>query len=256
MAKRKKTTGLAKFIIYTLLVVAASLATLTYGPSILNHLRHNTPNYRAFGVSVPVQYDIVGIDVSKYQGKIDWEKVKEMRSGKHRIHFVFAKATEGLELQDKYYNRNRSHCQKFQIPFGAYHFFLPTKDPVKQADFFVGHFSPKTGDLPPVVDIETSGGLTKKQICESLRQHLQRIEQKTGVVPIIYTYHSFYKDYLNQGFEKYPFWLAHYGPGTPHDQPWTIWQFSEQSTISGINHRVDLNVFKGDSTAFQKLRKQ
>lgn len=212
-----------------------------------------TPDYKAFGVAVPAEYSITGIDVSRYQGKIDWKKVKKMRSGKFGVGFAFAKATEGLAYEDAHYARNRKQCKKHGIPFGAYHYFIPGVDAVKQADFFVSCYRPGPGDLPPVADIEKTAGLSPDKLRSELKLFLDRVELKTGIKPIIYSYHSFYRDFLAGEFDAYTFWVAHYGPGKPHDQPWTFWQFSEQSTVSGINHKVDLNVFKGDSVEFRKL---
>jgi len=252
--RRNKSAKLGKFIINTLLLVVCLVIAVVYGPIILRKISYHTPNYRAFGVSVPAGYPITGIDVSRYQGKVDWGKVKEMRSGKLKVNFVFAKATEGLSSEDSYFDRNQKQCAKHDIPFGAYHYFIPSLDAIKQADFFVSKYKPKKGNLPPVADIEKTFGLSGPQIRKYLKVFLDRVEAKSGVKPIIYTYHSFYRDYLSEGFDGYTFWLAHYGPGKPHDQPWTFWQFSEKSTISGINHLVDLNVFKGDSAAFEELR--
>lgn len=252
--KKKSSLGLARFMLTTLLLVALVFAALMYGPVISDYFYFRTPNYRAFGVSVPSGYPITGIDVSRYQGKIDWKKVKEMRSGKYQICFVFAKATEGLSYEDPQYKRNKKQCEEYDIPFGAYHYFIPSLNVTKQADFFAKNFKPQKGNLPPVVDIETTSNLNREQVRDSLKKFIKRIETKTGVRPIIYSYHKFYKEYLLDGYENYTIWLAHYGPGKPHDQPWTFWQFSEKSTISGIKHRVDLNVFKGDSAAFEKIK--
>lgn len=254
LVKKRKKGGLGRFIIGTLFLLAAAMAGLVYGPVLLKYISFSTPNYRAFGVPVPGGYSIIGIDVSRYQGRIDWEKVKKMRSGPSRIHFVFAKSTEGLAYKDPSFDRNRKQCGKHGLPFGAYHYFIPSADPVRQADFFASEYQPRKGDLPPVADIEITGNLGRHALRKSVRIFLERLQAKTGVRPILYSGHSFYQDYLADGFEQYTFWLAHYGPGKPHNQPWTIWQFSEQATVSGINHRVDLNVFRGDSAAFEKLR--
>lgn len=253
---KRKSSKLSRFILSTLFLIVCILTGLVFGPNLLDRFMLHTPNYRAFGVQVPSEYTITGIDVSRYQGKIDWEKVKEMRSGKYRVCFAFAKSSEGLTRMDAFYKRNRKQCAKHGVPFGAYHYFIPKLDPKKQADFFSGHYVPQIGDLPPVADIEITSDLSKDSLCKNLKVFLKQVEKNTGMKPIIYTYHKFYKDYLKDSFSDYTIWLAHYGPGKPHDQPWTFWQFSEKSTISGINHRVDLNVFKGDSLAFEKLRKR
>lgn len=252
MGHKKKRIGFLPFLWFTLLGLIAAFVFLGKGHDWLQ-LLDRTPDYKAFGVAVPAEYSITGIDVSRYQGKIDWKKVKKMRSGKFGVGFAFAKATEGLTYEDTHYGRNRKQCKKHGIPFGAYHYFIPGMSAVKQADFFASRYMPQKGDLPPVADIEKTGNLTPAKLRGELQLFLDRVELKTGVKPIIYSYHSFYRDYLHGQFDDYTFWVAHYGPGKPHDQPWTFWQFSEKSTVSGINHKVDLNVFKGDSAAFKKL---
>lgn len=237
-----------------LLLVAGIMAFMALGPRIISFFRHEeaSPDYNAFGVSVPEEYDIVGMDVSRYQGKIDWEKVSRMRSGKHRIRFAFAKATEGVKLTDPHFSRNRREAAKYGIPFGAYHFFRPAADPIAQADFFCSRYSPETGELPPVCDVETNGKLSREELLSRLTLFLERVEQKTGRTPILYTYYRFYKKYLGRDFSRYPLWVAHYGPGDPHDVDWTFWQFSEKSRVSGIRHPVDLNVYSGSAEEFSE----
>jgi lysozyme len=251
--KKKKMTPVT-FGMLLLLLVAGIMAFMALGPRIISFFRHEeaSPDYNAFGVSVPEEYDIVGMDVSRYQGKIDWEKVSRMRSGKHRIRFAFAKATEGVKLTDPHFSRNRREAAKYGIPFGAYHFFRPAADPIAQADFFCSRYSPETGELPPVCDVETNGKLSREELLSRLTLFLERVEQKTGRTPILYTYYRFYKKYLGRDFSRYPLWVAHYGPGDPHDVDWTFWQFSEKSRVSGIRHPVDLNVYSGSAEEFSE----
>jgi lysozyme len=256
--KKKKKITPAAFGLLLLVSVGAVIGFMAYGPRLVSFFKRQkfhspAPVYKAFGVKVPAGYEVVGIDVSRYQGHIDWRKVSEMRSGRHRIRFAFAKATEGVSRTDPHYARNRREAAVHGIPFGAYHFFRPAADPVSQADFFCRHYIPRKGELPPMCDVETSGNLSPAELSRRLKIFMDRVEQKTGTRPILYTYHTFYKRHLGSGFSRYPLWVAHYGPGKPHDLNWTFWQFSEKSRISGIRHPVDLNVYRGSAEEFNRL---
>lgn len=217
------------------------------------------PNYRtysSFNIKVPKGYTIHGIDVSYYQGKIDWKQVKTMEEDDVKIDFAFIKATEGLFKVDPYFQRNWREAPKAGVICGAYHYFRPQKPGEWQAKFFLQTVNFDAGDLPPVVDIEELDGVPASKMRVQLAEFLKHIEKKTGVKPIIYTGLSFYKDYLNGHFDEYPLWIAHY------HQPklrissatkWHFWQHSDKAKISGINHVVDFNAFNGDSLAFDRL---
>ncbi|HMI02203.1 MAG TPA: glycoside hydrolase family 25 protein [Pedobacter sp.] len=216
------------------------------------------PNYRtysSFDIRIPKGYTIHGIDVSYYQGKIDWKKVKAMEDDDVRIKFAFIKATEGMFNIDPYFQRNWREAPKAGITCGAYHYFKPKKSGEWQARFFLQTVKFEVGDLPPVVDIEELNGVAASKMRIELQVFLTHIEKKTNVKPIIYTGLSFYNDYLKGHFDEYPLWVAHY------HQPrlkvnmasWHFWQHSDKAKISGINHVVDFNVFNGDSLAFEQM---
>lgn len=217
------------------------------------------PSYRtysSFDIRIPKGYDIHGIDVSSYQGKIDWKKVKAMREDDVKVDFAFIKATEGLFLVDPYFQRNWREAPKSGVICGAYHFFRAHKPGLWQAKFFLQTVNFEAGDLPPVVDIEELNGVPASEMRKQLKDFVNHVEQKTKVRPIIYTGLSFYTDYLKGHFEDYPLWIAHY------HQPklkistatkWHFWQHSDKAKISGINHVVDFNAFNGDSLAFNRL---
>jgi lysozyme len=253
--KKKKNTSPLGFGLLLLLAVSLIIGFMAFGPRLISFFQRSkpTPVFAAFGVKVPSGYEVVGMDVSRYQGRIDWEKVSQMRSGKHRIRFAFAKATEGVKLTDPHFARNRREAAKHGIPFGAYHFFRPNADPTTQADFFCSRYNPNDSELPPVCDVETDGGLTQGELASRLTLFLNRVEEKTGRIPILYTYYRFHKKHLSRDFARYPLWVAHYGPGDPHDLDWTFWQFSEKSRVSGIRHPVDLNVFSGSAEEFREF---
>ncbi|WP_423146616.1 glycoside hydrolase family 25 protein [Rubrolithibacter danxiaensis] len=217
------------------------------------------PNYRTYkslNIPIPSKYSIHGIDVSSYQGKIDWKKVKEMREDELYIKFAFIKATEGLVHVDPYFQRNWREAPKAGIVCGAYHYFKPGKNGKWQAKFFLQNVKPEKGDLPLVVDIEELKRVSPERMRKELSSFLNYIENKTAIKPIIYTNITFYKDYLQGHFDDHILWIAHYyKPELKTDKRtrWRFWQHSDMATIAGINHVVDMNVFNGDSVEFERL---
>jgi len=211
--------------------------------------------YESFNIKIPKNYSIHGIDVSYYQGKINWQKVKSMKDDDVSIRFAFIKATEGLLLVDPYFQRNWREAPKAGIICGAYHFFRPKRDGKTQAKFFLQVVNVEKGDLPPVVDIETLDGVSPLKMRAELSDFLNYVEVKTKVRPIIYTGLKFYEDYLADNFDEYPLWIAHYyQPRLRLDKSlWKFWQHSDKAKINGIGHIVDFNAFNGDSTALADM---
>ncbi len=217
------------------------------------------PNYRtyhSFNIKIPKKYSIHGIDVSYYQGKIDWHQVKTMREDSVKVDFAIIKATEGVLRVDPYFQRNWREAAKAGIVCSAYHFFRPQKSGEWQARLFLQTVQFEKGDLPPVVDIEELDGVAPATMRRELKEFVLHVERKTGVKPIIYSGLSFYRDYLKGYFEEYPLWVAHYHqPKLNLDESkWSFWQHSDRARISGIQHLVDFNVFSGDSTAFEAMK--
>jgi lysozyme len=223
-------------------------------------LRHpsedkNYRTYESYNIKIPKKYSIHGIDVSYYQGKIDWQKVKAMNDDGVKISFAFIKATEGLLTVDPYFQRNWREAPKQGVKVGAYHFFRPKKKGLWQANFFLQTITVEKGDLPPVVDIESLDGISPAQMRKELNAFIVQIEEKTGKKPIIYSGLKFYQDYLQGYYDSYDFWVAHYHqpklrlPGNAYK----FWQHSDKARISGINHKVDFNAFNGDSLAFEQM---
>ncbi|GAO42811.1 glycoside hydrolase family 25 protein [Flavihumibacter petaseus] len=211
--------------------------------------------YDAFGIDIPTEFSIHGIDVSKYQDRINWEAVKEMEVEDVRIGFVFIKATEGLGNMDACFRRNWEKSAEAGLPRGAYHFFLAPKSGAEQAENFIRRVELKRGDLPPVIDVEQSYGVSGDKLRTEVKAFLDRVEAHYGVKPIIYTNVDFYNRYLKDQFDQYPLWVAHY---LRKDRPriarnWAFWQYSESGNVNGIRPRVDFNVFNGDSTDFYNL---
>ncbi|MDE3125331.1 MAG: glycoside hydrolase family 25 protein [Bacteroidota bacterium] len=252
--KKKKKSAFVWIITVTFLTMLLLIAYLWKE-------KKNTPipiafTYDAdFGIPLPDNFTIHGIDVSVHQSNINWGMVKNTHSDNIAIGFVFIKATEGLSDADKQFNKNWQQLAQFGIVRGAYHFFLATKNGTLQAQNFIHTVQLQPGDLPPAVDVEELYGVTPMQLKKRLKDYLQTIEDYYNVKPIIYTYASFYESYLGKDFDDYPLWVAHYKePQQPRIQrPWQFWQHSNEGHISGIKTKVDFNVFNGDSTAFRHI---
>ena len=211
--------------------------------------------YPEFGIEIPTNYTIHGIDVSKYQDVIDWSSVKDMKVGNVQMSFAFIKATEGLGNEDAYFQRNWKKTKDAGLARGAYHFFLATKSGKAQAENFINSVELMPGDMPPVLDIEQTYGVSPEKLRARAKEWLQTIQDHYHVMPIIYTNVDFYKQYLKDDFDGYPLWIAHYlqkeRPSIYRD--WAFWQHSEAGRVNGIVTRVDFDVFNGDSAEFRKL---
>lgn len=256
MAKRKlknKKSGKWWWIILLVIVLGSLIAYIWYKTASIN--RAKFVRYPAFGIDIPDNYTIHGIDVSHFQSFIDWPSVKEMKVHNVRVGFAFIKATEGLSKVDRQFKRNWKKAAEAGITRGAYHFFLPTKSGKNQAKNFISNVDLKPGDLPPVLDIEQLYGVKPEKMRKEVKDWLTIIEEHYKVKPIIYTYVNFYSRFMQEDFENYPLWAAHY---MERDKPrisrsWIFWQHSEKGRVNGITHKVDFNVFNGDSDDFEDL---
>ncbi|HEX8331505.1 MAG TPA: GH25 family lysozyme [Segetibacter sp.] len=211
--------------------------------------------YGAFEIDLPSDYEVHGIDVSRYQSFIHWPAVKSMQVRNVTIGFAFIKATEGVEGVDRQFKRNWRKAGEADMPKGAYHFFLAHKSGKAQAENFIKTVKLKTGDLPPVLDIEQLYGVKPAQMRKQIKEWLQVVEDYYEVKPIIYTSVSFYDDYLGDEFDEYPLWIAHYKErNRPRiKRSWIFWQHNEEGRVNGITSKVDFNVFNGDSSDFEEL---
>ena len=203
-----------------------------------------------------------GIDVSHYKKQIDWKKV-----GESGVQFAIIKATEADSFVDPRFDYNWTRTRRQGIIRGAYHFFRPLADPIKQANNFIkiaGRTLHRT-DLPPVLDIESYPdfiGREWKQISlnERLRRiqiWLQTVETATGRIPIIYTEYYSWRDFIGntEKFVRNPLWIANYRveqPKVPANnwggRGWTLWQTTEKGIVPGIRDEapcVDMDVFRG-----------
>ncbi|RYD71514.1 MAG: glycoside hydrolase family 25 protein [Sphingobacteriales bacterium] len=238
----------------TLLIVLTVFVAVTY----FFNWYFNRPSfihYPAFGIPMPTNYAIHGIDVSRYQKTIGWRLLKEMQVDGIKIDFVFMKATEGISGVDKQFSRNWAMAEKHEVIRGAYHFFIPGKSGKQQAENFIKTVRLKKGDLPPVLDVEQTYGVKKDALQKQVMEWVTIVEKKYGVKPIIYTNASFYETLLSGTFDTYPLWVAHY---LQKERPrisrkWHFWQHSETGRVNGIDAFVDFNVFNGNSIEFENL---
>ncbi len=198
----------------------------------------------------PVDGPLPGIDVSHWQGAIDWDAVAA-----DGVEFAFIKATEGGDYVDPRFAANWSGAQRAGVVRGAYHFFRPQTDAVAQAEHFLRTVQLAPGDLPPVLDVEVTDGRSAATIAAGVRTWLQEVERATGRRPILYTRASFWTAQMGSGFGGYPLWVAHYGVSSPNIPAewsgWTFWQHSDAGRVDGISGDVDLNWFNGDRAESQ-----
>lgn len=196
-----------------------------------------------------------GIDVSHWQGTIDWSKVKA-----DGVTFAFIKATQGTTFVDPKFNANAKSAKAAGLLIGAYHFVDATSPETaqKQARHFVRTIQAAGAkfDLPPVMDYENNpAGLSKAQINAVAAAFLNEVERLAGIVPIIYTGNAF-AQHFEQALGKYPLWIARYSSNVPYDVPawkrWDFWQYSDSGKVAGIAGNVDLNEFRGSPSDLNK----
>jgi lysozyme len=211
--------------------------------------------YPDFGIELPEDYAIHGIDVSRYQSSVNWGLVRDMKSREVKLGFAFIKATEGSTLTDKQFSRNWRKSRQAGVVRGAYHFFRAKTDAAAQARLFIKTVTLLPGDLPPVLDVESLDNETVQDMQDGVALWLLLVEQHFKIKPIIYTNATFYNNYLHPRFADYLLWVAHYKErNRPRvSREWLFWQHSESGRVNGINHHVDFNVFNGDSVAFRSL---
>jgi lysozyme len=203
---------------------------------------------------------IPGIDVSNWQGTIDWQKVKSAG-----VQFVFIKASQGTGFHDRFFPVNIKAARLSGIACGAYHFFEPMQPAQSQAENFLSMLGAlEKGDLPPVLDVETPANWTPLSVADRVKAvtvWLGLVEKQLGTKPLLYMSSSFSGDVLGADSElkRYPLWLAHYTkaaqPWVPAPfQSWAFWQYSNTGKTDGITGDVDQDWFNGNVDDLQKLR--
>ncbi len=210
--------------------------------------------------------DVPGIDVSRFQGAIDWAEV-----GRTRIGFAFVQASRGSGDDcvvardrcgaDKRYGENYRGARANDIRVGAYHRAFasgPGKraaraDAREEADLFVAQVGTlRRRDLLPVLDIESPFvRLDEEELRIWVRTWLERVGDELGRRPIIYTNHSSWLatgDTADFALAGHPLWIANYGVNEPSVPAanwagfgWAVWQFTSTAHVRGIDGSVDKN---------------
>lgn len=189
-----------------------------------------------------------GLDISHYQGEIDWDKLRNADIQGSPVSFVFVKATQGTDIWDENFNQNFHNARKNDIVRGAYHYFSPFTSGKAQAKYFCKMVQLEEKDLPPVLDVEELGDNTPAQLQREVLNWMNIVEKHYGITPILYTGYKFRTTYLNTSeFDKYPYWIAHYYVDSlEYTGEWAFWQHTDVGKVDGISGNVDINVFKGD----------
>jgi lysozyme len=187
-----------------------------------------------------------GIDVSYYQQRVDWAAARA-----DGVAFAFIRVADGMTFVDPRFEENWRNAKAAGVRRGAYQFFRSNKDPLAQADLLLETMGPlQDGDLPPVIDVESTDGQPQAIVAAKVAQWVDRVEQVLGVRPIIYTGPYFWRDNVAAAaFAENPLWVAHYGTDCPLvPEPWTKYtfhQFTDAGRVAGVSGNVDTNVFAG-----------
>ncbi|MFC3075141.1 glycoside hydrolase family 25 protein [Shinella pollutisoli] len=202
-----------------------------------------------FGKRAPKHYQVHGVDVSRWQGNIDWARLRTQGAN-----FAYIKATDGGDHIDPMFRKNWDGAKAAGLKRGAYHFFYWCRTGAEQADWFIRNVPRDPDALPPVIDVEWNGQSKCKKrpsravVLEKMKAFMDKLERHYGKRPIIYTAPDFYEDNLTGELKDYPFWLrsvaAHPSVRYPNRR-WVFWQYSGSGLSHGVDGRIDLNVFAG-----------
>lgn len=196
---------------------------------------------------------VPGIDI--YHG----DMISDITKVAGAVKYAFLKATEGENYVDTRFKARWAQVKTAGLIRGAYHFFHPAKSPVTQAHAFLDAVGPiGPGDLPLVLDWESTDGLPSTSDRLSAMRFLSIVETATKKIPIIYSSPYFLQALsLDAAFHRYPLWIAHYGVKCPLVPPpwktWTFWQSSETSAVPGIQGHCDFDVFNGSLDELKAL---
>lgn len=204
----------------------------------------------------PEGYEIHGIDISHYQGKIDWEQLMNAMIKGCPVRFVIIKSTEGSSRLDENFRENFNQARDFGFIRGVYHFWSNKSTAREQAYYFLDQVHLTDGDLPPVLDIEHKpADKSVEDFQRDVLTWLHIVEDKYHVKPIIYTYYKFKEQYLSAPvFEDYPYWIAHYYVDkVQYKGKWKFWQHTDVGKLPGIKGYVDFNIYNGSYYELKQL---
>ena len=197
-------------------------------------------------------FPVRGVDVSHYQGNIDWNQLQEQG-----IMFAYIKATEGSSYTDSAFQTNWRNVKETKLRAGAYHFFSFESSGLKQAEHFIHTVSAVDGMLPSVLDVEPYGEYKtikgdEKAVCE-IGDWLRTVEAEYGLRPVIYTTEAFYMDCIGDAFPDYDIWIRSVYKSPSKAVHWTFWQYSSRVRLKGYDGEerfIDMNTFHGTAEEF------
>ena len=237
------------------LVAPSKPAVTTSAAGMINRHRFRDAKPINFGKLSPKQLAVHGVDVSRWQGNIDWQTLKSQGAN-----FVYIKATDGGDHLDPMFSKNWRAAGRAGLKRGAYHFFYWCRTAGEQADWFIRNVPRVEGALPPVIDVEWNGESSCKRrpsrakVLEKMQVFMDKLEAHYGQRPIIYTAPDFYRDNLRGAFLDYPFWLravARHPSKVYPGRKWVFWQYSGSGLSQGVRGRIDLNVFHGSESQWR-----
>ena len=242
--KGKKTMRIRKII--TLLFLLLGALSVDGKHSKFRHRnisRHITPSVNISNYLWSNQ--IIGIDVSKHTGLIDWDQIKQQGIG-----FAYIKSTEGVDYLDPRFSYNVKEAKDAGVPVGAYHFFRFHRSGAEQAINFMTQVNINSLDLPPVVDVEEWGQYSFSKnvdnVAIELQSFIKSIEALSTRKVVIYADQTSYKKYIEGRFKNNRIWICSLGKEPQIDQKWSLWQQCHRGRCAGTKGIVDINLFNGN----------
>lgn len=201
------------------------------------------------------KYPIHGVDVSHYQGEIDWDVLTTQD-----IQFAYIKATEGSSHVDERFAENYRGAKQTGLRVGAYHFFSFDSPGATQAENFIATVEPFDGMLPPVVDVEFYGNKEAdppdpEEVRFQVQTYLDAVEAAYGLRPVIYATYESWELYIVNQFDDYPLWIRDIWKRPDTSVDWIFWQYTNRGRLKGFSGEeayVDLNVFKGSFEEWER----
>jgi len=204
------------------------------------------------------KFPVKGVDVSSYQGDIDWPVLAEQN-----LKFAFIKATEGSGFIDPRFEYNFEQAQKTDLFVGAYHFFSYDSGGKAQAEHFISIVPKIENMLPPVIDVEFYGDNEKNPpnkaaVQKELTTMIEALKEHYDCYPIIYAVEKSYDLYISNAFTECDIWIRGvvFQPDELSDgRRWTFWQYTNRARLKGYSGRekyIDMNVFSGTEEDFEE----
>lgn len=202
-------------------------------------------------------YMVKGVDLSAYQGEVDWKVLSEQG-----IDFAYIKATEGKDFVDEQFKKNWDASHKTELKVGAYHFLSFDSSGKDQAKNFINNVPASDKNLPPVVDMELYGAylttpMEKEKVKVILDDFLKEIENNYKVKPIIYTNQNVYNLYIGTDYKDYKIWIVDLDNNTPKTLPngneYKFWQYSQRNILEGYKGTekfIDMDLYNGTYNEF------